>query len=59
MTDAQRPEGLGDDPEELKPVIRDRRRIDPETGEPRPADADADAGTPAGPDAGATAPASD
>ncbi|WP_053204867.1 nucleotide exchange factor GrpE [Jiangella muralis] len=52
MTDAQRPAGSGDDPEELKPVIRDRRRIDPETGERRADDA-------AGPDAGASAPASD
>lgn len=51
MTDAQRPEGPGDDPEELKPVIRDRRRIDPETGEARTDDA-------AGSDAGAAAPAS-
>ncbi|WP_116949788.1 nucleotide exchange factor GrpE [Jiangella endophytica] len=52
MTDAQRPGGPGDDPEELKPVIRDRRRIDPETGERR-ADGDAAA------DAGVSAPASD
>lgn len=51
MTDAQRPAGSGDDPEELKPVIRDRRRIDPETGERRADDA-------GGPDAGAAAPAS-
>ncbi|TDD67325.1 nucleotide exchange factor GrpE [Jiangella aurantiaca] len=39
----------------MKPVIRDRRRIDPETGEARAADA----GTASGPDAGAAAPASD
>ena len=41
MTDGQRPETAGEGSEELKPVIRDRRRIDPETGERR----DTDAGT--------------
>ncbi len=51
MTDAQRPEGL-EDPEELKPVVRDRRRIDPETGEARVPE------TGNGTDAGASAPAS-
>lgn len=41
MTDAQRPDTAGEGSEELKPVIRDRRRIDPETGERRDTDADA------------------
>lgn len=57
MTDAQRPDTAGDGSEELKPVIRDRRRIDPETGERRPADTGSESAE-AGAEASAAAPGS-
>ncbi|WP_035812948.1 nucleotide exchange factor GrpE [Jiangella gansuensis] len=44
MTDAERPDTPEEGAEELKPVIRDRRRIDPETGERRAGDTDPGAG---------------